>query len=56
LQIIFKIKLTALKPNDYPETQHPPIEDIVDDSLDIKIEGFVYPETQHPAAEDIIDS
>jgi hypothetical protein len=52
---MFKIKLTALEINDYPETDHPPIEDIVDDSMDLKIESFVYPETDHPTIEDIIE-
>jgi len=55
LQIIFKIKLKALEINDYPETDHLPIEDIVDDSLDLKIDSFVYPETDHPTIEDIIE-
>jgi hypothetical protein len=57
LQIKIKIKLKTLETNDYPETDHPSIEDIIDDSMNIvTIESFVYPETQHPATEDIIDS
>ena len=42
--------------NDYPETDHPPIEDIVDDSVDFKIENLDYPETDHPTFEDIIEN
>ena len=41
--------------SDYPETDHPPIEDIVDDLVNVKIEKFVYPEEAHPDLEDIIE-
>ena len=41
--------------NDYPETDHPPIEDIIDDSADFKIESLDYPEIDHPTFEDIIE-
>jgi len=44
-----------LEIRDYPETDHPPIEDIVDDSIDLRIENLVYPETDHPTIEDIIE-
>ncbi len=56
MQVIFKIKLTAMEINDYPETDHPPIEDIVDYSADLKIEILDYPETHHPPLEDIIEN
>jgi hypothetical protein len=50
------INLTALDISDYPETYHPPIEDIVDDFLPSpRVENLVYPETDHPAIEDIIE-
>ncbi len=45
--------------SDYPETDHPPIEDIVDDIVvdlvSVKMEKFVYPEEAHPDLEDIIE-
>jgi len=44
-----------LEINDYPETDHPPIKDIVDDSVNVKMENFVYPEEVHPDIEDIIE-
>jgi len=44
-----------LEISNYPETDHPPIEDIVDDSIDLRIENLVYPETVHPTIEDIIE-
>jgi hypothetical protein len=44
-----------LEISDYPETYHPPIEDIVDDLLSLRVENLVYPEADHPAIEDIIE-
>jgi hypothetical protein len=42
--------------NDYPETDHPSIGDLIDDSVsNVKIESLVYPEAEHPRIEDIID-
>jgi hypothetical protein len=55
LQIIFNIKFSELEIKDYPETDHPSIEDIVDDSVNVKMENFVYPEEVHPDLEDIIE-
>ena len=40
---------------DYPETDHPTIEDIVDDSVNVEMENFVYPEELRPDLEDIIE-
>jgi hypothetical protein len=44
-----------LEIRDYPETDHPPIEDIVDDSMVLRIENLIYPETDHPTIEDMIE-
>jgi len=43
-----------LEISDYPETDHPPIEDIVDDLVNVKMENFVCPEELHPDIEDIV--